>query len=130
MVHSSITTTDAAASGLATGYIVFAVVYAVIILVAGWKLYVKAGQPGLAALIPVVNVFGLLKIAHRPLWWLILLLIPFVNVVVLVIVLNDVSKAFGHGLGMTLVLTLLTPIGYLALGFGASQYQLEKDPLF
>ena len=130
MVHFSITTTDAAASGIPTGYIVVGVVYAVIILAAGWKMYVKAGQPGIAAIIPVVNAFGLLKIAHRPLWWLILLLIPFVNVVVIIILMDDVSKAFGHGLGMTLVLILLTPIGYLALGFGASQYQLEKDPLF
>jgi hypothetical protein len=31
---------------------------------------------------------------------------------------------------MALVLILLTGIGYLVLGFGGSQYQLEKDPLF
>ena len=38
----------------------------------------------------------------------------------------DLAKAFGHGVGMALVLIFLTPIGYLVLGFGGSQYQLAE----
>ena len=109
---------------------VFALIWLVLILVAGWKMYVKAGQKGWVSLIPILNILGLLKIVHRPWWWILLMLIPFVNFVVGIIIMLDLAKAFGHGVGMALLLILLTAIGYLVLGFGGSQYQLQKDPLF
>ena len=71
-----------------------------------------------------------MKIVHRPWWWFFLLFIPFVNIVVWIIVMIDLAKAFGRGVGMTLVLIFLTGIGYLVLAFGSSTYQLEEDPLF
>ena len=108
----------------------FWLIWLVLILVAGWKMYVKAGQQGWVSLIPILNILGLLKIGHRPWWWLLLMLIPLVNVVVGIILMLDLAKAFGHGVGMALLLIFLTVIGYLVLGFGSSQYRLEKDPLF
>ena len=102
----------------------------ILILVAGWKMYVKAGQKGWVSIIPILNILGLLKIVHRPWWWLLLMLIPIVNFIVWVVIVLDLAKAFGKGLGMALVLVFLTPIGYLLLGFGSAQYQLEEDPLF
>ena len=108
----------------------FSLIWLVLILIAGWKMYVKAGQKGWVSLIPILNVFGLLRIVHRPWWWILLLLIPFVNVVVGIILMLDLAKAFGRGVGMALVLVFLTAIGYLILGFGSAQYQVEKDPLF
>ena len=109
---------------------VFSLVWLVLILVAGWKMYVKAGQKGWVSLIPILNILGLLKIVHRPWWWILLMLIPFVNFVVGIIIMLDLAKAFGHGVGMAILLILLTAIGYLVLGFGGSQYRLERDPLF
>jgi hypothetical protein len=118
-------------SGLFSGiWLFFFLVWFVFLLVAGWKTYAKAGQRGWVAIIPIVNILGLLKIVHRPWWWILLMLIPFVNLVIWIILMVDLAKAFGHGVGMALVLILLTGIGYLVLGFGGSQYQLEKDPLF
>lgn len=108
----------------------FWLAWLVLILVAGWKMYVKAGQQGWVSLIPILNILGLLKIVHRPWWWILLMLIPFVNFVVVIILMLDLAKAFGKGVGTALLLILLTPIGYLLLGFGDAQYQLEKDPLF
>lgn len=106
------------------------VLWWVLVLVAGWQMYVKAGQRGWVALIPIVNVLGLLRIIHKPWWWILLLLIPIVNLVVLILMFNALSKAFGQGIGTTLVLLFFAPIGYLYLGFGAAQYQLQPDPLF
>ena len=108
----------------------FSVFWLILILVAGWKMYVKGGQHGWVCLIPIINILGLLKIVHRPWWWLLLMLIPFVNFVVWIIISLDLAKAFGHGIGMALLLIFLTPIAYLVLGFGGSQYQLEEDRLF
>jgi len=115
---------------LSGGFLLLMFAWLILVLVAGWQMYVKAGQKGWVAIIPFLNVFGLLKIVHRPLWWFILLLIPIVNVVVLIVLMVDLAKAFGHGVGMALVLIFFTAIGYLVLGFGSSTYQLEEDPLF
>ena len=118
-------------SGLFSGiWLFFTFAWVIFLLVAGWKMYAKAGQHGWVALIPIINILGLLKIVHRPWWWILLMLIPFVNFVIWIILMLDLAKAFGHGVGMALVLILLTGIGYLVLGFGGSQYQLEEDPLF
>ncbi len=112
------------------GFLILIWGWFILLLVAGWQMYVKAGQKGWVAIIPLLNFFGLMKIVHRPWWWFFLLFIPFVNIVVWIIVMIDLAKAFGRGVGMTLVLIFLTGIGYLVLAFGSSTYQLEEDPLF
>jgi uncharacterized membrane protein YhaH (DUF805 family) len=58
----------------------------------------------------------------RPGWWLLLMLIPLVNFIVGIIVLNDLSKSFGQGVGFTLGLIFLSPIFILLLGFGDYKY--------
>jgi hypothetical protein len=122
---------DDTGNGLLGGaFWVFWLIWLVLLLVAGWQMYVKAGQKGWVSLIPILNILGLLKIVHRPWWWIVLMLIPFVNIVVGIILMLDLAKAFGKGVGMALVLVFLTAIGYLVLGFGSAQYQLDEDPLF
>lgn len=124
------TMNDAAAGGAVVIFLVIGIVWAVLVLVAGWTMFEKAGQAGWVAIIPILSTFGLLKIVHRPLWWFILMLIPLVNVIVGVILMVDLARAFGRGLGMALLLVLLTPIGFLVLGLGDARYELEPDPLF
>lgn len=96
----------------------------VVLLIAGfWRVFTKAGQPGWAAIIPIYNVYILLKIAGRPAWWLLLFLIPIVSLVIAIIVAIDVAKAFGKGTGFGIGLALLGPIFYSILGFGDATYQ-------
>jgi Family of unknown function (DUF5684) len=96
----------------------------VIVVIAGlWKTFEKAGKPGWGAIIPIYNIILLLEIAGRPLWWFFLMLIPFVNVVVAIIVAIDVARNFGKGAGFGLGLALLSFIFYPILGFGDAQYQ-------
>ena len=47
------------------------------------------------AWIPILNVFLMLMIAKKPLWWFILLLIPFVNIVIGIIVWMAIAEARG-----------------------------------
>ena len=127
-------TSDAAAGWLGGG-LLFALVlalvaYGILVLIAGWKMYTKAGQPGWTSIIPLLNVLALLRIVQRPWWWIFLLMIPFVNVVFFVIIHLALARAFGKGVGMGLLLIFLTPIGYLVLGFGDAEYQWETDPIF
>jgi len=94
----------------------------VVMIAAFWKVFTKAGEPGWAAIVPIYNAIVLLKIVGRPLWWIVLLLIPFVNIVVGFIVVFDLAKRFGHGAGFALGLIFLAPIFYPVLAWGDSRY--------
>ena len=97
---------------------------AVVCIMGYWKVFVKAGQPGWAILIPFYNLYVLLKIAGRPGWWLLLCLIPVVNIGIAIVVAIDVAKSFGQSTVFGVVLLfLLSVIGYLILGFGNYRYQ-------
>ncbi len=96
-----------------------------ILVIAGmWKTFQKAGQPGWASIIPIYNLYVMLEMVGRPVWWLILFFIPFVNFVAFILVSIDMAKSFGKDViyGI-LLLWLLAPIGYLILGFGDAEYQ-------
>jgi hypothetical protein len=82
----------------------------------------KASEPGIAAFIPIWNLLVLLKIVGRPWWWLILYLIPLVGLIIAIVVLYDLAKSFGHGVGFTIGLVLLTWIFLLILWLGGSRY--------
>jgi hypothetical protein len=82
----------------------------------------KADEPGIAAFIPIWNLLVLLKIVGRPWWWLILYIIPIVGLIVAIVVLYDLAKSFGHGVGFTIGLEVLSWIFLLILWLGGSRY--------
>ncbi len=95
----------------------------VVVIAAGWKVFEKAGQPGWAIIIPIFNIYIMLKIVGRPGWWLVLYFIPVVNVVIAVIISIDMAKSFGQTPAFGIVLLfLLCGFGYLILGFGSARY--------
>jgi hypothetical protein len=117
-----------------TGWAVFAgamlfvwlvvMVLAIVGIVAMWKMFKKAGQPGWAAIIPIYNQYTMLKVAGRPGWWLIWYFIPIAQIVVSLIVAMDIAKAFGRSEAFGVVaLWLFSIIGYLILGFGKDAYK-------
>jgi uncharacterized membrane protein YoaK (UPF0700 family) len=87
-----------------------------------WKLFVKAGEPGWASIIPIYNAIVMLKIAGKPLWWFLLYLIPIVNIVIAIIVTVALAKNFGKDVGFAVGLILLPIIFYPILAFGSAQY--------
>jgi hypothetical protein len=96
---------------------------AVLLIVALWKIFTKAGQPGWASLIPIYNIYIWCKIVGRPGWWVILMLIPFVNFIIAIILCIDLAKSFGNGVGFGVGLAFLGIIFFPILGFGSAQYQ-------
>ena len=112
------------ASALFSGMMSIIWIIVAILVIAGlWKTFVKAGHPGWGAIIPIYNIYLMIKVAGRPGWWLILYFIPIVNVIILIIVSIDIAKNFGHGAGYGVLLWLFAPIMYLVLGFGSDRYQ-------
>lgn len=102
---------------------VVALALSILLLAAMWRIFTKAGEAGWKSLIPIWNLIVLLRIAGRPAWWVILLLVPFVNIVVLIIMYVDLAKAFGKGIGFALGLLLLGFIFLPLLAFGDAQYR-------
>ena len=102
-------------------FLIFLAVF-VFLIAAMWKIYEKAGQPGWAAIVPIYNSYILLKIVGKPGWWLLLFLIPFVNIVYAVWTYNMLSKSFGKDEGFTVGLLLLSIVFFPILGFGDARY--------
>ena len=98
-----------------------------IYVIANWKIFEKAGQPGWAAIIPIYNIIVMLDVQGRPKWWVIWYLIPVVNyvsaLVMFIIQCLDYAKRFGKDGGFVAGLLLLNPIFLLILAFGSAQYQ-------
>lgn len=105
------------------GLLIIYVAILVLALASMWAVFTKAGKPGWAALIPIYNLIVLLEIVGKPWWWLLLMLIPLLNVVIAVWTYNLLSKSFGKSEGFTVGLLLLSFIFLPILGFGDAKYQ-------
>ncbi|HTT57272.1 MAG TPA: DUF5684 domain-containing protein [Opitutaceae bacterium] len=102
---------------------------ALFFIIAAWKVFTKAGKPGWGIFIPIYNLYLWVKIAGRSGWWVLLFLIPFVNIVIGIIVAIDVAKAFGKsGVWGFFLLFLLTYIGIAILGYGKAVYTPPGPP--
>jgi hypothetical protein len=112
------------AGGAVVGMLVLVIQLAILIaiLAGAWKMFEKAGKPGWAAIIPIYNIIVILEICGRPIWWILLLLIPCVNIVIAVIMWIDVAKSFGkselYGIGLAFLGFIFIPM----LGFGSARY--------
>ena len=95
----------------------------VLMVVSMWKIFDKAGKPGWAALVPIYNLVVLLQIIDKPVWWIILFLIPLVNFIIMIICTIALAARFGKGGGYAAGLIFLPFIFYPMLAFGSDQYQ-------
>ena len=110
------------AAGIGVGVLIFELALLAFIVITGWKVFEKAGQPGWAMLIPFYNYYIWAKIAGKPGYWVILYLIPLVNIVFAIMTHHGISKAFGKDTGFTVGLVLLGIVFYPILAFGDAQY--------
>jgi hypothetical protein len=92
-------------------------------VVAGWKIFEKAGQPGCGSLIPFYNVNLMCRIAGRPGWWALLIFIPPVFFVIAIIVTLDLARNFGKGTLFAIGLIFLGFIFVPILAYGSSRYR-------
>jgi len=104
--------------------------FAILSIIGMWKMFTKAGRPGWASLIPIYNLWVFFEIAGKPGWWAILMVIPFVNIIGLVLyilAIIELSHRFGKSSAFALLLFFLPFIGYLILGFGSATYNGGDD---
>ena len=124
-----VTTTQATAmtSAQLTAYVIFCLIFAVLTIIATWKIFTKAGEKGWKSIIPIYNAYIFFKITWGNGWFFLLMLIPFVNIAIYFVTLWKLAKAFGKGVGFFIGLLLLEFIFMLILAFGSAEYQGVED---
>ncbi len=95
-------------------------VLSLVMIIAVWKIFTKAGKPGWAALIPIYSNIVLLEIAGMPIWWL--LLEFFIFPIVWFINCLKLAQNFGKGAGYALGLFFLPFLFFPMLAFGSAEY--------
>jgi hypothetical protein len=119
----AVTTTSVDTGAIFTAVLISSLIGYALAVIPIWAIFAKAGEPGWQALIPIWNTIVLLKIVGKPVWWIVLFLIPIVNIVFLVLTMHALSLSFGHGAGFTVGLIFLSLIFYYILAFDSSRYQ-------
>jgi Family of unknown function (DUF5684) len=109
----------------------FALVIILVMIAALWKIFTKAGQPRWAAIVPIYNLIVLLNIVGKPLWWIVLFMIPVANIYAIFSVAIGLAKSFGKSTGFGIGLILLSVVFYPILAFGSSRYlgPVDGQPL-
>ena len=103
-------------------FVLVLIAFVILLIAAAWKINVKAGQPGWACIVPIYGTIINLRIIGKPGWWFFLLLLPFVNFIIFIIMAIELAKVFGKGTGFGIGLLLLPFIFYPILAFGKSAY--------
>lgn len=126
-------------------------VFYILVVIACWKIFTKAGEAGWKALIPIYNVYILYKISGISFWtwcfipvivasifntlaqnggdlatlWSLIYLVIMVAVDVKIAI--ALAKAFGKGTGFMVGLVLLPNIFQIILGFSSAKYVGTKN---
>jgi hypothetical protein len=110
-------------AGMAFGILGLIYLAVVVLMIASmWVIFTKAGKPGWAAIIPIYNLVVLLEIVGRPIWWIVLMLIPFVNFIIGILLTIDLAKSFSKSIGFALGLLFLPFVFAPMLAFGDARY--------
>lgn len=104
-------------SGLGIGACLFSIAISILSIVALWMIFQKANEEGWAAIVPFYNLFVLYKITWGNGWFFLLLLIPIANLIIAIITMVKLAKAFGKGGGFACGLIFLNVIFYCILAF-------------
>lgn len=91
-----------------TQWILFTLALQIVHFLGTWKLYKAAGYKAWQAAIPVYNAVILMKIINRPLWWVILLFIPTINLILFGVIWVEILRSFGKNSAKDTLLGLVT----------------------
>ena len=135
-------------AGMFAVMMIVGLVWYILSVIAYWKIFTKAGEPGWKSIIPFYNSYTQFKITWDAKYYLILIVLAIAMsvitnvtgkeqnglatavlavltlIVIVISVIADfkLAAAFGHGMAFALGLIFFSPIFMLILGLGSSQY--------
>lgn len=124
-----------------------AVIWWILEIIGNWKLFSKAGRPGWLSIIPFVNIYTEFRICwkgNRAILMIIALIVAnsisqpaaegsaelsivagiaaIVAIYLQIVESHKLAKAFGKGMGYTIILIIFDRLGRIVLGFGSARY--------
>jgi len=90
-----------------TQWFIFFLIIQVIHFLGTWKLYKKAGKKSWQAIVPIYNAVVLMRIINRPVWWVILLFIPIINLLMFPVIWVETSRSFGKNKSLDTILSIV-----------------------
>ena len=95
----------------------------ILLVVANWKIFEKAGEAGWKSIIPIYSSYILFKIIYGNGWKFLLVLVPLLNIIVSIAMYIRLAQVYGHGTLFALGLLFFPNVFTLILGFDSSVYQ-------
>ena len=103
---------------------------AIIAIVAQWRLYEKAGQPGIASIIPIWNIIAFVKVVGRPASHAWLFFVPiWGQLYFMPKVWIEICQSFGKRSMLDYVLVIIFNALYI-LNLGLSYETTYKGPVY
>ncbi len=97
-----------------------------LVLVSHWKIFVKAGKPGWASIVPIYSIVVLVEIVKKPSIWVLYLILPIVNIIFMIKLSLELARVFGKddafGLGLFFLPFIFMPM----LAFGEALYMKDE----
>lgn len=121
-VYGTTTSLTDAIGAIFGTYSVVMLIICVVLIVANWKMFTKAGKPGWASIVPFYSNYVMFEIAGMNGWMFLLLCVPIANIIVSIMLYLNLAKTFGKSTGFAVGLILLNPIFTLMLAFGNAKY--------
>lgn len=96
---------------------------------AKWRMFVKAEQPGIAAIVPIWDVIVTLRIVGRPASHIFLFLIPIFNIYFGIRLLIEIAQSFGKNQVIDYIFAIVFNIFYL-LNLGLAYNEEYTGPVY
>ena len=110
-------------AGIGTFFLILiALAWVVLVIIAKWKIFSKAGKDGWKSLIPIYSDYTMLQILNMEPLLCLLMLVPGAHFMLNIVMQVKLAKSFKKGVGFAIGLILLEPIFDMILGFGAAKY--------
>lgn len=102
--------------------LVFSLIVTLVIIIGYYNVFRKAGELGIAAIIPVYNIYIIFKIAFGCGWLALLIFVPCVNMIALIAANYNIARRFGKDMVFACLTAIFPGIFIPILGFGNSTY--------
>lgn len=114
-------------TGETIALLAFFVFIMLLMLVTMWRIFTKAGYAGWTSLVPIYNAVVLMWIAGKPGWWVLLMMLPVVNIIIMLLADIGLAHQFDKGTGFGVGLFFLPLIFMPILAFGSAEHVNPRE---